>query len=186
MRVAFLLEELGVPYERVILDRAKRENKTPSYLAIHPHGWVPALVDGDVVIHETAAICLYLADRFIDVGLAPPAASRERGAYYQWIIYSVATLEPCITDVYLQLELDPDQRNEAVLRSGRERFATSAQVLTRALEARSFLLGERFCAADVLVGTMLIWAEALGLLHEAPALASYASRIRSRPAFGRS
>ncbi len=185
-RVAFLLEELGVPYERVVLDRSKGENKTPEYLSIHPHGWVPALVDGDTVIHETAAICLYLADRFIDRGLAPPPSSPERGAYYQWVVYSVATLEPCIADVFLQLELPPEQRDEAVWSSGHERFAASARVLAHALAGRPFLLGERFSAADVLVGAMLVWAAALGLLHDQPALEAYVGRIRSRPAFDRS
>jgi glutathione S-transferase len=183
--VAFLLEELGVPYERVLVDLGKGENKTPQYLSIHPHGWVPALVDGDTIIHETAAICLYLADRHIDRGLAPPQASPERGAYYQWIVYSVATLEPCLADVYLQLERPLEQRDEAVLRSGRERFAASAQVLTRALTDGPFLLGEHLSAADVLVGAMLVWAGALGLLHEHPVLQAYAGRIASRPAFGR-
>lgn len=186
MRVAFLLEELGVSYERVVLDPTKGENKTPAYLAIHPHGWVPALVDGDTIIHETAAICLYLADRFIDKGLAPPLSSLERGPYYQWIVYSVATLEPCIADVYLQLDRDPEQRDEAVLSSGRERFAASARVLAQALRERPFLLGADLSAADVLVGAMLVWAEALGLLQDQPVLAAYAGRIRSRPAFGRS
>lgn len=185
-RAAFLLEELGVPYERVIVDIGKGENKTPEYMSIHPHGWVPALVDGDTIIHETAAICLYLADRHIDRGLAPPPAAPERAVYYQWVVYSVATLEPCLADVYLQLEQPADARDEAILRSARERFAASAAVLARALEGRPFLLGERFSAADVLVGAMLVWAGALGLLQDQPALQTYAGRIASRPAFGRS
>lgn len=181
-----MLEELGVPYERVTLDLGKGENKTPEYLEIHPHGWVPALVDGTTIIHETAAICLYLADRYADRALAPPASSPERGAYYQWVVYSVATLEPSLADVFLQLERPAEQRDEAVLTAARERFAASARVLTRALEDRPFLLGERFSAADVLVGAMLVWAGGLGLLHDQPVLETYAGRIRSRPAFGRS
>jgi glutathione S-transferase len=101
-------------------------------------------------------------------------------------VYSVATLEPCIGDVYLQNELPPEQRDEGILRSGRERFATSARVLARALEGRTFLLGETFSTADVLVGAMLVWAGMLGLLDDQPDLQAYADRIRSRPAFGRS
>lgn len=184
-RVAFLLEELGVPYERVALDLGKGENKTQEYLSIHPHGWVPALVDGDVVIHETAAICLYLGDRHIDRGLAPPPTSPARGAYYQWVVYSVATLEPCIADVFVQLQRAPEARDEAILAGGRERFAASAKVLAAALADRPFLLGEQLTVADVLVGAMLVWAGALELLGEQPVLAAYADRIRSRPAFGR-
>lgn len=174
-----------MPYERVPLDLGKGENKTPEYLSIHPHGWVPALVDGDVVIHETAAICLYLGDRHIDRGLAPSPSSPERGLYYQWVVYSVATLEPCIADVFLQLQRPPEARDEAILAGGRERFATSAKVLAAALADRPFLLGEQLSVADVLVGAMLVWAGALDLLGEQPVLAAYADRIRSRPAFGR-
>jgi glutathione S-transferase len=185
MRVAFLLEELGVPYTRVVLDRSKGENKTPEYLRVHPHGLLPALRDGDTVVYETAAICLYLADRFPERGMAPPVSSPERGLYYQWIVYAVATLEPALADVYLQRDLPAERRNEAVLQSGRERFAASAEVLTRALAPGPYLLGERFSAADVVIGMMLVWAEGLDLLTEHHALRAYTARIRARPAFSR-
>ncbi len=185
-RVAFMLEELGVPYERVVLDFAKGEHKTPEYLRIHPHGWVPALVDGETIIHETAAICLHLADRFADRGLAPPVGSPERGTYYQWVVYSVATVEPSLADVFFQLERPAEQRDEAILRSARERFGLAAAVLASALRGRTYLLGEQFSAADVMVGAMLVWAGAMGLLQGQPELEAYVGRIRSRPAFGRS
>lgn len=184
-RVAFLLEELGVPYMRVVLDTSKGENKTPDYLRVHPHGLVPALRDGDTVIYETSAICLHLADRFLEKGLAPPVGSPERAPYYQWMVYAVATLEPAISDVYLQLELPAERRNEGVLRSGRERTAASADVLTRALAERPYLLGERFSAADVVIGMLLIWAEELHLLTDHPVLRAYAARVKARPAFSR-
>src|SRR5262245_33909851 len=75
-RVAFLLEEIGVAYERKTLDLAAGENKQVAYRGVHPHGLVPALDDGDTVVFETAAICLYLADRFPERGLAPEPGTR--------------------------------------------------------------------------------------------------------------
>jgi glutathione S-transferase len=84
-RVAFLLEELGVAYERKTLSLSTGDNKQPAYLTVHPHGLVPALRDGDVVIFETAAICMYLADRFSERRLAPAPGTAERAAYYQWV-----------------------------------------------------------------------------------------------------
>jgi glutathione S-transferase len=72
VRPRWLLEELGVPYELVKLDPSKQENKTPAFLALHPFGEIPVLVDGDVTLFESAAICLYLADRFPEKNLAPP------------------------------------------------------------------------------------------------------------------
>jgi glutathione S-transferase len=185
MRVAFLLEEMGVPYTRIVLDRSKGEHKTPEYLRMHPHGLFPVLRDGDTVIYETAAICLHLADRFPEKGMAPPLSSPERALYYQWMIYAVATLEPPISDVSLQLELPEERRNEALVQSRRARFAASAEVLTRALQPGPYLLGERFSAADVVIGMMLIWARTLDLLTDHPVLQEYVARIRARPAFRR-
>ncbi len=183
-RVAFLLEELGVDWKRVVLDLSRKENKTSDYLAIHPHGWVPALRDDNTTVFETAAICLYLADRFPEKGLAPSPSSPARAAYYQWIIYSVATLEPAIADVFLQTRLPAERRDADLLDAGHERFRASAEVLTHVLD-QPYLLGEKFSAADVLVGHMLVWADSLGLLAGYDKLTDYASRIRARPAFGR-
>lgn len=184
-RVAFLLEELGVPYERKVLDLAAGENKQTAYLGIHPHGLVPALRDGDTVVFETAAICLHLADRFSDRGLAPSPGTPERAAYYQWIVYAVATLEPALADIFLQGQRPEGERDATVLRAARERFAQSAAVLEAALTA-PYLVGGQFSVADVLIGSMVIWGGAMGLLEDRPRLAAYADRIRSRPAFGRS
>ena len=97
VRPRWLLEEIGAPYTLVRLDMSKGEHKTPEYVKIHPHGAVPALVDGDVTMFESAAICAYLADKFPEKRLAPPVGSPARATYYQWIIYSMATLSsrPC-------------------------------------------------------------------------------------------
>lgn len=184
-RVAFLLEELGVPYEREVMDLAAGQHRQAAYLAVHPHGFVPALRDGDTVIYETAAICLYLADRYPERGLAPQPGAPERAAYYQWIVYAVATLEPALADIFLEGQKPVGERDEARVREARERFARSAAVLERALEA-PFLVAGRFGVADVLIGSMLVWGGAMGLLEAHPRLAAYASRISARPAFGKS
>ena len=182
-RIKALLDELGVDWELVSLDLAQGENKQPGYLAIHPHGWVPALRDGDVTLFETAAICLYLADRDPSNRLAPAPSSPDRALYYPWMIYAVATLEPAIADVYLQIIKPDDERDAAVMASGQARFAASADVLAQALTG-PYLLASGFSAADVLIGHMLIWADAMGLLAGRDALQAYAARIRARPAFG--
>src|SRR5947207_15156799 len=90
-RPRWLLEELGVPYELVKMTAA--QTKTPEYLAVHPLGKVPALQDDGVTIFESAAIIAHLADKF---GLAPKAGTAQRGLYYQWIIFAMATLEPAV------------------------------------------------------------------------------------------
>lgn len=183
-RIIFILEELGVDWQLITLDLASGANKAPDYLRVHPHGWVPALQDGEVTVFETAAICLYLADRYPAARLAPPLNSHQRAAYYQWIVYSVATLEPVIAEVYMEMLRPEAERDTAVLASARERFGTSGSVLADAIES-DYLLPGGFSAADVMIGHMLIWAEALGLLAHQPKLSDYAARIRARPAFNR-
>lgn len=184
-RVAFLLEELGVAYDRQVLDLTAGAQKQPAYLAVHPHGLVPALRDGDTVVFETAAICLYLGDRYPEQRLAPPPGSPERATYYQWAVYSVATLEPALADLWIQRLRPAADRDATVIATATERFRQSAEVLSAALTA-PYLVGGRFGVADVLVGSMLIWAQAMELLEGHPRLAEYAARIAARPAFGRS
>jgi glutathione S-transferase len=120
-RIAFLLEELGVPWEKVTLDLAQREHKSPDYLAINPNGVVPALKDGDTVVFESVAIALYLADRFAEKGLAPPPGSALRGRYLSWMVWSMTTLEPPIGDVYLERLKPAEQQSGAAPAAPKER-----------------------------------------------------------------
>src|SRR6266581_3251982 len=92
-RPRWLLEELGAPYEIVRLDIGAKENRRAEYLALNPLGHVPTLVDGDLVLFETLAICLYLADKFYERGLAPSFESPERAAYLQWTVFATVSAE---------------------------------------------------------------------------------------------
>ncbi len=186
VRPRWLLEEIGAPYTLVRLDMSKGEHKMPEYVKIHPHGAVPALVDGDVTMFESAAICAYLADKFPEKRLAPPVGSPARASYYQWIIYSMATLEPPVLQVLSHMVMLPEaERSAAAAEEGRAKFGQIAAVLTQALEGKSFLLGEQFSAADVMIGSTLVWGQMLGLLNDYPVLAAYVGRLASRPAFQR-
>ena len=183
-RIAFLLEELGVPWNKVTLDLAQREHKTPSFLAINPNGVVPALKDGDTVIFESVAIALYLADRFAETGLAPPPTSPLRGRYLSWMVWSMTTLEPPIGDVYVERLKPAEQQNAAFITGALERFRASAQVLESEL-AGPYLFGDTFTAADVMVGCVLSFAGMLGMLEGHDRLRDYVARITARPAYGR-
>jgi glutathione S-transferase len=186
IRPRWMLEEIGAPYELVRLNLSKGEHKKPEYLKIHPHGAVPALVDGEVTMFESAAICAYLADRFPEMGLAPAFGTAGRAYYYQWLVYAMATAEPPVVKVFLNTRMLPEaQRSAAVADEGRKQWAGVAQVLERSLEGRSFLLGERLSAADVVLGSIVGWSGFLGLLEGHPGLQQYAARLASRPAFQR-
>ncbi len=108
-RPRWLLEELEVPYELVKLDLSKQESRTPAYVALHPFGEVPVLVDGDVTLFESSAICLYLADRFPEKRLAPSLGSPDRGPYLQWMLFAEVVLEPVVLEHYRNAQL-PDEK----------------------------------------------------------------------------
>lgn len=183
---AFLLEELGVEWKRQRLDWAAKENRSPDYLAVHPHGLVPAIRDGEVTVFESGAIGLYLADRFRDKGLAPEPGTPGRGRYYQWMVYAVATVEPALAAFFVAAVRTPaEQRDEKAIAAGAERCRVVAEVLNKALDPGPFLLGERFSACDCLIGSMMVWADAMGRLSDHPRLQAYAAAIKSRPAFAR-
>jgi glutathione S-transferase len=182
-RPRWLLEELGVPYQLERLDVAAGENRRPEYLRLNPYGHVPTLVDGEVVVYESAAICLYLADKFIDHGLAPRFGSPLRGLYYQWMVFSMATLEPLIVTAYdHESRLPEAERVPAIAQGARKHFREVAGGLDQALGDREVLVGDTFTAADVMIASILAWSRLLGLLSDHPRLSDYAKRLMSRPA----
>jgi glutathione S-transferase len=186
-RPRWLLEELGVPYELKVLDPRKGDTKRPDYLAVNPSGKVPALVDGDVCLFESAAICMYLADRFPEAGLCPPVGSRERAAYYQWICYAITTLEVPVAEVsYHTVVRAEELRVGLIADEARILFSRVIQPAETQLGKAPFILGEAFSAADVALGASLAWARTLKLLDNYPNARGYVERLVDRPAFKRS
>lgn len=186
VRSRWLLEELEVPYVIERLDFSKREHKSLDYLKIHPHGAVPALVDGSLAMFESAAIALYLADKYPERRLAPAVGTPERGYYYQWIVYSVATLEPPVIQHFLHTRIFPEERRSAqVVEDSRARFEAIAKVLEQEIRGKSYMLGEHFSAADVMIGAVLDWARSSGLVDQASELSAYVTRVTDRPAYKR-
>jgi glutathione S-transferase len=185
-RPRWLLEEIGTPYELVRIDLSKGEQKKPEYLKIHPHGAVPALVDGDLAVFESAAICMYLADKFPEKRMAPPIGTPARGLYYQWMVYTMATLEPPLMQVFLNTVMLPEaERSPAIAEKGRAMFAESMRVLEQTLAGRTFILGEQFSAADVMIGSTFVWAAMIGLIGSYPQIQAYVTRLSERPALQR-
>ena len=88
-----VLHELGVPFELSLVDRAVGAHKSPEYLGLNPNGLIPVLVDGDLVLYETAAICLHLADTHPAAHLAPPLGSVERAQFYKWLMWLTNTVQ---------------------------------------------------------------------------------------------
>ncbi len=178
-RVRWMLEELAVPYQLARIDwptaRSEEYRRT-----VHPLGAVPALQDGEQTIIESAAINAYLADKFPESGLAPPL--QERGAYYQWIIYAMATLEPLVATFSDHTRRLPEaERNPRLAAEVRATFGKAVAPVAAALEGSDWLL-KNFGAADVVLGSVINWAVAAKLADQ-PALVAYVERIRGRPAW---
>ena len=187
IRPRWVLEEVGAPYELARIDIAAGDQKRPEYLALNPNGAVPTLVDGDLVLYESAAICQYLADKFSDRRLAPPVGTPARGLYYQWVHYAMASLEEPVVAVFLHTIRKPEaERVPAIAAEARAKLGTVFGVIERALAGREYLLGREFSVADVMVGSTLAWARLMGLVSDVqPNLSAYLARLIARPAYQR-
>ena len=182
-RPRWLLEELGVPYELVRLDPKRGENRAPPYLALNPTGKVPTLVDGDTVLFESSAICLYLADRYPEKRLAPAIDAPERGRYLQWMVHAIAEIDAPLGVIDRHSSrLPPEKRVPAIVEPEQQRLSGNLAALRVALADREYLFGDWFTAADVVVASCLGWAKFMGLLAGEPALEAYVRRCVARPA----
>jgi glutathione S-transferase len=177
--IRWLFEELGVPHEMKVLNLKKGEHKTPEHLAINPMGKVPVVVHDTTPITEVGAIAIYLADLFPEAGLAPAIGDPERGTYLRWIIFNQSAVEPAICDFALKRE--PGQ--PSMMPYGT--YDETMEALAGALSKGPYILGERFSAADVIVGSGVRWMLIFKLLPERPEFTSYADRVTRRPAFVR-
>ncbi|MBS0502737.1 MAG: glutathione S-transferase family protein [Proteobacteria bacterium] len=175
--IRWMLEEVGAPYETVLLDYAA-SMKAPDYLAINPMGKVPAIKHGDTIVTECAAICAYLADAFPEAGLAPAPGSKDRGAYYRWLFYAAGPVEAAVNDKVLGLEI-PEERKMMV---GYGSYDLMVDVLDQAVGASDYLAGGKFSAADLYVGAHIGWGTQFGTLPKRPNFDAYLARIMSRPA----
>ena len=172
----WMLRELDAPHERIVLDFASGETSSPEFRAINPMGKVPALVDGDAVVTETAAICAYLADKFADKGFAPPPDSPERGVYYRYMFFPGITLEPLLSFTQLGVEGNPVSMGWGDMPRG----MAAVESMTPATD---WALGERFSAADVVFGGNLAFFSRFKMFDPSPKVAAYVKRIEERPAY---
>lgn len=172
----WMLEEVGVPYEAQVLEYGT-SMKAPEFLAVNPMGKVPALRHGDVVVTEVPAICAYLADAFPEAGLAPPPL--QRGDYYRWLFFTAGPLEQAVT--LRNLEFTPPPDKEMMVGFGT--FDGVVRAIDGLLADRTYVVGEAFTAADVVLGAYLGWYTQWKIIEATPAIGAYVERVQARPAF---
>jgi glutathione S-transferase len=189
-RVSWALEELGLVYEHVILDRAKGEHRTPEYLAINPNGKVPALVDGGERYFESLAIVLHLAETYGRERALWPDTGSPRAEALCWTVWGTADLQPFMMQ-YLYHGLDtsvsyaPDQRSQATAAYNHDQFLRLLDVLNTRLSERQYMLGA-FSLADIPAAAALMLGTALGISLEGRLnVERWLDRCRARPALVR-
>ena len=179
--VRWMLEELGQPYRTEVLEYGQ-SMKGPEFLAINPMGKVPTIVHRGVVVTEAAAICAYLADAFPAAGLAPALDDPLRGSYLRWLFFAAGPVEAVVSAKALGLLAPLEKAGTVGYGSFEQTIDTLEQV---AASASPWLLGERFSAADVYVGSQILWGQMFKSMPARDAFAAYGERLRARPAWQR-
>jgi glutathione S-transferase len=183
VRVRWLLEELGVPYE---LKRVDFQVPTRMFVQATPNGKIPVVEDGDVVVFESGAIVEYLLERYGQGRLAPSVGSPLRAQFLQWMHYAEGTAAPPLSVILWHTFYRGDAGEfPGFMEAWRERAHDGLLLLERALDGKDHLLGE-FSAADVMVGFTMGAARVLGVLDDRlPNLTAYLARLEARPAYQR-
>jgi len=171
-----MLEEMDEPFEVEMVDIRNPGSKSAEFLAASPMGKVPAIEDGPVKIADSSAIALYLADRYPACGLAPAIDDPLRGSYLYWMTFTPGVIEPSMAEKFNQWEVNRGS-------SGWGNYDLMMEVLEKGLETGPWLLGERFSAADILVGSSVYFMKLFGILPETPVLETYLKRCLARPAY---
>jgi glutathione S-transferase len=186
MRVAWALEEAGADYDYEAVILLKGEGRRPSFLRLNPTGKLPVLVDGDLVLSESSAICTYVGDLFPASRLTPAFGTADRGRYNQWMAFALAELEqPLGTIAKHRSGLPKELRVPAVEEAAKWEFGRACRVLEKGIGERPFVVGDHFTAADIMLAHIIAWANSARIQVDAAALQRYADRLLARPALER-
>lgn len=173
----WMLEEVGEPYETVLLDYGTTM-KAPAYLAVNPMGKVPAIKHDGTVVTECAAICAYLADAFPRAELAPPPGHPDRGPYYRWLFFGAGPVEAAASNKGLGVVVPAEK--QGMVGYGSLEAVTSA--LEQAVTGKTYIAGTRFSAADLYLASQLGWLTHFGVIEKRPAFEAYMGPHLARPA----
>ena len=175
--VRWMLEEVGQPYDTEIIPYEAM--KSERYLAVHPLGKVPAIKHHGRILTECAAICAYLADVFPEAELGPRAD--EKADYYRWLFYAAGPLEAAISNQAMGWQVPPERERMF----GYGNFERAIAAVDEMLSLRDYVCGDRFTAADVYVGSQIMFPMQFGMLPERDSFLRYRDRLQARPAYKR-
>jgi glutathione S-transferase len=181
LRALWGLKELGAEYEFEVVNLIAGENQRSEFLRLNPAGKLPVLVDGDLVIPESAAIVLYLAEKYPQSGLLP-GDLKGRAEIYRWVMFAMTELETPLWRITRHTALLPqEKRLPQDVALAREDFTRMATVLENHMTGRTFIVGDAMTAADCVTAYLMDWANEQGLLEGKPNLQAYLERMYGRP-----
>ena len=175
--IRWMLEEIGQPYETEVI--AYDQIKSERFLAVNPMGKVPAIKRRDQVVTECAAICAYLADVFPQAGLGP--RDDEKADYYRWMFYAAGPVEAAVSNQAMGWVPTPERERMF----GYGNFDRVVAVLDELFSLRDYVCGDRFTAADVYVGSQIMFPMQFGMLPEKDSFTRYRDRLTAREAYKR-
>lgn len=185
-KARWLLTEMGVKFEDHWLDRDKKEHESPAFLKLNPMGRVPVAEIGDQVMFESGAICAYLADLYLDKGMAPAPSAPERVDYQKWMYFASATIDAIQGKIMIIEDIPPGEVQTSKEKALQEELHDSLAALDQVLSKSSFLVGNRFSAADICVSYQLfwlrLWPELNSVMDQFPRVGAYIDRMVTRPA----
>ena len=189
-----LLEELGVPFEKILVNTSTGAHRLDAYRQLNPNGLVPTLTDGDLVLYESAAICLHLCDTHPGAALAPPLGSSERAHFYKWLMWLTNTLQATLI-VYFYPDRWLNAGNTAGVLALQAHAEAKVGLLLDQLDAelerqgaahtQPWLLGAHYSAVDIYTLMLCRWTRhfATPPARSRPHLGPYLQRLLARPAF---
>lgn len=182
LRVIWLLNELGLDYASCPVDLTQGEAKRPPFIELNPAAKVPVLVDGDTVLTESAAIQLYLAEKYPEAGLIPTSLE-ARAQVYRWMFFLVTEIEQPLWRIARHTFIYPEaQRLPQDVALAERECRAMLDVLEAHMAGRTFLVGDRPSVADFNAAYTLDWANEAGLLDGTPRLRAYLQAMYARPA----
>ena len=181
IRPRWVLQELEVPFDTVTVDLKNDEHRTLEFLKVNPAGQVPVLIDGDLVLTESVAISIYLAEKYSDRHLLP-TDPLERADAYKWLLFAATALEQPLWRMAKHTALYPEQKRlPAEVDLAREDFLAIAGVAEQHLSTREYLVGNSATIADFVLAYTLDWANEAGVLGDFSHLRAYMERMYLRP-----
>ncbi len=181
IRVRWMLQELGVDFESITVNLAAGEHHHPEFLKINPTGKLPVLVDNDLVLTESVAILLYLAEKYSHKELLP-VDIKQRSQVYRWLLFTATELEQPLWRIARHTSLYPKHlRLTAEVSLARQDFTDMVAVMEEYMQERQFIVGNTATVADFICAYTLDWANEVQLLDNCPQLLQYMERMYARP-----